>query len=288
MLVPKHLVTILLVLSCCLVFSTQSHAWDSATHRLITRLAINALPPSPLKIALTRNERLVEQHSIEPDSVLKHRDGHTEEIRHYIDLEIYSRDPDAALASLDPDLATMRERVGEMKLRSSGTLPWTIEDIARRFSADLREGDCAEMLREAGYLAHYVGDASQPLHSTVHFDGYRHDRGIHARVEGAVDDRASYLEATARDQVKVQPITAVWPIEIEEIQIANSRLRELIQADRRARRAARKGPEYTESLFATAGPMFTQQVASAASTLASIWQYEWTTAGSPSACMTRR
>src|SRR5215469_1022656 len=101
-----------------------AHAWDSATHRLITRLAINALPASPLKHALLTHEQLLEQHSVEPDSVLKERYGRREEIRHYIDIEIYQRESTDPFSNLDPDIRTMRSRFGDAALEESGTLPW--------------------------------------------------------------------------------------------------------------------------------------------------------------------
>ena len=270
------------------LLSPPSYGWDSGTHRLITRLAIDALPAPPLKTALLRNERLVEHHSVEPDFLLKQRYGHAEEIRHYIDLEVFNPNPQAALTSLDPDLAMERRRVGEMKLQTAGTLPWTIADTASSFAATLRSGNCSAMLREAGYLSHYVGDATQPLHSTVHFDGYRRDRGIHARVERAVDNRAASIEPAAAREVQVQTITAVWPVAIDEIRTANSLIPDLTEADRKARRISSEGPEYDAALFANAGPMLTLQVARAASALASIWLYEWKSAGSPSPCSGRR
>ncbi|HTR61326.1 MAG TPA: zinc dependent phospholipase C family protein [Candidatus Binataceae bacterium] len=270
------------------LLAAPAYAWDSTTHRLITRLAINALPASPLKTALLRNERLVEKHSVEPDFLLKERYGHAEEIRHYIDLEVFNPNPQAALSTLDPDLATERRQVGELKLQTAGTLPWTIEDTAQRLAAALRSSDCSEILGEAGYLSHYVGDASQPLHSTIHHDGYRRDRGIHARVEKAVDDSASSIAAPAAKEVQLQTITAVWPTAIDEIRTANLLVNELIEADRKARRISREGPAYDSALFEAAGPMLTLQVARAASALASIWLYEWKSAGTPSPCSTRR
>ena len=142
-----------------------------------------------------------------------------------------------------------------------------------------RRGDCTMLSR----LGIRTGDAP-PLHSTIHYDGYRHDHGIHARVEGAVDDRVSWLQAAAAPMVKVKSITSVWPMAIDEIRNAHSYVDEIIEADRKARRVAHKGPRYTGLLFAQAGPMLTGQIAAAASALASIWLYEWKNAGSPNRC----
>ncbi len=267
-----------------LLFSVSAFAWDSATHRLITRLAIAALPESPLRAALLHNQPLVERHSVEPDSILKDRYGRREEIRHYIDLEVYNPNTSDALSQLDPNLTAMRRRVGDAKLEESGTLPWTIEDMAWLFGKSWRDGSCSEMLRDGGYLAHYVGDASQPLHSTIYYDGYRRDRGIHARVESAVDSLVPTIEVSAAREVKVQEITAVWPVEIDEIRAANSLVKELIEADRKARKVSRKNPKYAAALFSEAGPMLTGQIAQAASVLASVWLYEWKQAGGPSRC----
>ena len=72
-----------------LLYATPARAWDSATHRAIARLAVEALPPSPLKAILSRNEAALEAHSVEPDSVLKARYGKAEERRHYIDMEVF-------------------------------------------------------------------------------------------------------------------------------------------------------------------------------------------------------
>jgi hypothetical protein len=241
-------------------------------------------PPSPLRTALLDHERTVERYSVEPDSVLKERYGRREDIRHYIDLEVYNRDTAVALSELDPSLTAMRRRVGETRLEESGTLPWTIESTARSFANAMRKGDCSAMYREAGYLAHYVGDASQPLHTTIHFDGYRHDRGIHARLESAVDDEVPMVEKTAAPEVKLQTISGVWPATIAEIGRANALVKQTIEADRKARKVSRKNPKYAKALFADAGPTLTRQVADAASTLASIYVYEWRAAGSPNRC----
>lgn len=262
----------------------SARAWDRDTHRMITRLAVAALPDSPLKAALERNESLLEQRAVEPDSILKERYGRREEIRHYIDLELYSPDTSQALSGLNADLAAMKRKVGEATLQASGTLPWSIEDTARKFGNAWRKGNCAQMLREGGYLSHYVADASQPLHGTIHYDGYSRDRGIHARIESAVDYLAPRIEPAAAREVKVREIDGVWPVEIEEIRRANALVRQFIDADRKARKVSRRNPQYANAFFAQAGPATTRQIADAASVLASIWLYEWKAAGSPARC----
>jgi hypothetical protein len=260
-------------------------AWDSATHREIARLAVKALPPSPLKSTLDQNEAALEAHSVEPDSVLKKEYGKAEERRHYINIEWFGSDPWSAL---DPDLNKMRRRFTDRTLERAGTLPWTIEDVSAQLEGAWRRGDCEGILRLSGYLAHYVGDASQPLHSTLHYDGYPRDRGIHARIELAVDRSIGQLEPTAVREVRIEDINDVWTPVIAVIRDANGLVGEVIRDDRSVRDAgAYGGRDYQRAVMREDGAMFARQIARAASVLASIWLFEWHRAGSPASCTGR-
>jgi len=262
-----------------------AHAWDSATHRLITRLAIGALPPSALRNALEASSAALQEYSVEPDSVLKARYGKAEARRHYINIEYYARYSNDPFSFLDPDRHAMERRVGLRLMNRAGTLPWTIEDLAGDTARDWRRGNCAEMIRQSGYLAHYVADASQPLHTTIHYDGYSRDRGIHARIESAVDSRVSTLGAEAAPQVRTVDISGVWTLEIGEMRQSYGLVQAAIDADREARRAGGDGgPQYAHALIEQHGAMFATQLARGASALASIWLYEWKQAGSPDRC----
>jgi hypothetical protein len=272
----------LATLTLILLTSTPALAWDSKTHREITYLAIQALPQSPLKDLFVRNGSRLEYFSVEPDVVREKYGDEAEKIRHYIDLEYYGADPFAALV---PDRAAMNKRFGADALLRSGTLPWTIDDFANSFEDGWSRGDCHRLLRVAGFLAHYVGDASQPLHSTIHFDGYASDRGVHMRIERAVDDDISQLSRSAEAQIHLVDIDSVWSVTIDEIRGANSQIAELLEADRAARRqSGGERSAYDAALMSRARPMIVGQIARAASVLASIWLYEWKRAGSPTGC----
>jgi hypothetical protein len=256
--------------------------WDSRTHQLITRLAIAALPATPLKTGFERNTAQLEEYSIEPDTALKHMYGEAEARRHYINLEYFGADP---FANLNPDFGTMERRFGVRTLDRTGVLPWAIEAEAAATAGALRAGDCAGLLRHAGYLAHYVGDASQPLHTTRFYDGFTAgDRGMHARLEWSVDHRVREIEALAPAQVRAQPIVSVWTPVIVELKESNALVQQVVTADRTARaEAGRSHAEYTRALMAIEQDMIVHQIASSASLLASIWAFEDTQAGNPPA-----
>ena len=277
------ILTILITAISMCAAPTRAHAWDARTHMLITRLAVDALPETPLKRILETHAADLQEDAVAPDEILRARYGKAEAIRHYIDLEYFGSDP---IAALKPDVATMELEYGARSLEKSGTLPWTIEGTAQGIQQAWRKGDCAQAILLSGYLAHYTGDATQPLHTTKYFDGYPQDRGVHARLEGAADRSVREIEQLARPQVHVGKIDSVWSSAVTELRHSNALLATVIDSDRaaRAETGAKRGDEFGRALMRREMPMVAQQVAEAASVLASIWLHEWNQAGSPTAC----
>jgi hypothetical protein len=123
---------------------------------------------------------------------------------HYIDFENV---PDDALDAVDR-FAFLR-RLSEAGLarpeRDAGLLPYRIVELYERLvtewglwrdappGSDRRRWIEQRIVNDAGILAHYVTDGSQPQHTTIHFDGWRRDapnpegfrveRGFHAEFE---------------------------------------------------------------------------------------------------------
>ena len=102
----------------------------------------------------------------------------------------------AAAQAKHPDLPLQPDKVG--------TQPWQVEEIWQRLKSDMRDyrrlaaanGDLAPVkniiLYEAGWLGHYVADGAQPLHTTIHYNGwvgptnpngYTKDHKIHSQFE---------------------------------------------------------------------------------------------------------
>lgn len=265
-----------------LLASTPAFAWDARTHREIARLAVDATPPSPLKDFFTANLLRLQYYSVQPDVIRERYGDEDEAIRHYINLEYFGADPFAALT---PDVAAMNKRFGAAKIRTAGTLPWTIVEFSNSLEQALARGDCAGALRAAGFLAHYVGDASQPLHTTVNYDGMAQDRGVHMRLERAVDYDIASLGEAARREAHPTAVESVWPVAIAEIRGANSHIGEVLASDRAARAGPRRSrAAFDNDLLSRERPMIVGQLASGASVLSSVWLYEWKQAGSPAHC----
>lgn len=269
-------------ISICLA-SAPAWPWDARTHRLIARLAIDVLPENSLKRIFEMHDAELQEDAVAPDEILRPRYGKAEAIRHYIDLEYYGSDP---FAQLKPDREKMEREYGAQTLEVSGTLPWTIDEIARQVEQAWSQGDCAQAILLSGYLAHYLGDATQPLHTTKYYDGFPQDRGMHSRFEGAADRSVGEIEQLARPQVHLEKIDSVWSSTIVELKHSHALVAATMDADRAARTAtgAKRGNGFDRALMQREMPMVAQQVAEAASTLASVWLYEWNQAGSPGTC----
>jgi len=247
---------------------------------MVTRLAVGALPPGPLQQSFATHLASLERMSVEPD-LLREAGDKNEGRRHYIDLEYYGSDP---FAVLNPSESIMVQKFGAARLMKSGTLPWTIENESDALAGAWRNGDCRAVLKLAGYLSHYVADASQPLHTTIHYDGYAEDRGMHHRLELTADAYVAELEHEAAPRVQVENIDGVWTPVIAELRKSSALVPQVIAADRAARSAASSSPQFERVLMRDERGWIVSQVADAASLTASIWQFEWQRAGHPAIC----
>ncbi len=236
---------------------------------------------------MSRNTESLEYYSVVPDTRLKEVYGEAEKRRHYIDLEYFGPHP---LDAISPDIRQTERRFRLRLVMRAGTLPWTIEDVSSQLGAAWRSGDCRRVLVLSGYLSHYVGDMSQPLHTTKFFDGdTASDRGMHARLELAVDQSTRQIGTLAKPSLRVGAIESVWNETMDGLRQSNARLQEVEQADRAAR-ASSLGDErrYRAILIRDEGAMIASQIADSASRLSSIWIYEWNQSGHPAECTARR
>jgi hypothetical protein len=126
---------------------------------------------------------------------------------HYIDLENV---PPAAREAPDrfTYLRLLYEAGLEVPERDAGFLPFRIHELYQRLVTGWRLWRAAapgerrwielRILNDAGILGHYVTDASQPHHTTIHFNGwdaeapnprgFTYARDFHARFESAFVD----------------------------------------------------------------------------------------------------
>lgn len=252
-----------------------ARAWGDETHPALVRLAVQSLPDDAAAYFRPLLERIV-RHVVEPDTLLREQDGDREGIRHFFNLEAYGRPPFPALPRSQREA---ERRLGGEPVRRAGLLPWVIVRYERQLREAIREADPARVAREAGYLAHYVADAYQPLHLTVDFDGRgQQGRGFHRRFEdGLVDARIDGFVTAARGQLRPAGVasdrlTAVF----EGMRRSHAHVEPLLRADAEARAgAAVESEAYYRALAERVEDVVEEQVARAAWMTGSFWLTAW-------------
>ncbi|HEX8989309.1 MAG TPA: hypothetical protein VF816_15230 [Rhodocyclaceae bacterium] len=201
-----------------------AYPWGATGHRLVTTVAIENLPPDlPAFLKAPGTLASLGELAREPDRSKGAGTSHDHDLDpgHYLDLGDSGLIGDGLpLDPLPPDREaydSALRRLGLTEYRA-GYLPYSIIDgwqqVRKDFAywratvAAARGADTAEarrwfdedrrlremiLLRDIGYWSHFVADGSQPMHVSVHYngwmdypnpDGYTQARGIHARFEG--------------------------------------------------------------------------------------------------------
>ena len=159
--------------------------WGFLGHEMAAHAAVLALPASMPAFFRDARDQLVYLDP-EPD---RWRNFNMKEMEqafsydHYIDMENV---PTGALDA--PDRFTYLKALYDAGLpkpeRDAGFLPYRILELYQRVVTEFRmwrnETDPTRrgwieqrIINDAGVLGHYVTDASQPHHSTIHFNGWR-------------------------------------------------------------------------------------------------------------------
>ena len=172
-------------LVCVLALPQAARAWGNEGHRLINRLAVSTMPasvPAFLRSEAAVNE--IEYLGPEPDrwrSAAEPELSAAQAPEHFIDLE-----PADALGSLPRRRLDFEAKVFAAGQRPEkiGLQPWEATEVWERLKAALREYRRLAAARQdtrpveaaaifyAGWLGHYVGDGSQPLHTTIQYNGW--------------------------------------------------------------------------------------------------------------------
>jgi hypothetical protein len=96
----------------------------------------------------------------------------------------------------------------------------------------------ASVVTALGHLSHFVADAAQPLHTTIHHhgwvgdnpEGFTDDRGFHAYIDGAIVlhhalDRAAIAEATPAP--RAIDAAEIWPAILAHLERSHALMRPL-------------------------------------------------------------
>jgi hypothetical protein len=231
-------------------------AWDYEGHRVVNQLALASLPANFPAFALTpaARERVAflagepDRWRNTPDLALRHCNGPD----HYLDVDelpLYGMTPETApplrydfvarlalaraahpekFPPIDPakDLDHTRELVG--------FLPWTITEYYAKLKSEFsylkafeHAGGTPEEIANAeadiiytmGVMGHFVGDATQPLHTTMYFNGwtgenphhYTTSKTFHGWIDGGYFAKVNMDADVGEMKTKIHPAQlVVW------------------------------------------------------------------------------
>ena len=237
----RNALRLLAAASALALIPAQALAWGATGHRIIGVLAVKGLPaelPDFLKTDAAVWQ--VGELAREPDRWRGSGPAHDAERDpgHFVDVSddqtILGGPKLSALPTTRLDYDTALRAVGVTQYKA-GYLPysiidgwlqlktdfayWRVDVAGAKFAKDdaarawfgkdraLRE---ALVIRDLGVWAHFVGDASQPMHASVHYDGwgdlpnpqgFSNHKGIHIHFEGAFV-RANVSEADVAAAMK--------------------------------------------------------------------------------------
>lgn len=183
-------------------------AWGNTGHRLVGVAAVRGLPDDlPAFLRTPGAAMAVGELAREPDRWKGAGQPHDRErdTAHFIDLDDSGHVINASGMSIDalPNLKSEYDAAlvaAGLDVNDAGYLPYAILDGWQQLGRDFaywrvlnaqaaRETDAAKkawylgdlarreqlILRDLGVLGHYVGDGSQPLHTTIHYNGWSRD-----------------------------------------------------------------------------------------------------------------
>lgn len=240
-----------LLASAALLTSTPAWGWGRDGHEMINKLAGEYLPADVPDFLHNPNGIDILQYlGPEPDrwrSRAEEELSATQAPDHFIDMEWADLAGTPCIAGIPGcgtdglmlpkkrydyirALAAAQARHPELSLQPDkvGMQPWQVEEVWERLKSDMRDyrrltavnGDLAPVetviLFEAGWLGHYVADGSQPLHTTVNYNGwvgatnpngYTRDHKIHSQFETV------YVSANIKS-TEVAPLVAAAKPEV--------------------------------------------------------------------------
>jgi hypothetical protein len=203
----------LALIALVLLQSTSAFAWGNEGHTYINRVAAQKIPAAMPRF-LRRAAVEIAYLGPEPDrwrSPSEFALKNAQEPDHFIDLERVSwLDPLPAgryefYRKLYEKRAATPDHADEYLPERVGLQPYITMEVYGRLKAAFREYRQLQAAHQptqvvqqaiifyAGWLGHYVADGSQPLHTTIHYNGwvgpnpngYTTEHGIHSKFETA-------------------------------------------------------------------------------------------------------
>jgi hypothetical protein len=272
-------------------------SWGIWGHEHINRAAVFALP-SEMRTFYYNHIDFITVESTGPDMKRSVYSDKSEGPKHYIDIEGFDR----PLDSLPRTSAEKSKVYADSTLQKFGSLPWQIQDMMAKLTKAFKDNRRSEILLLSADLAHYLGDANMPLHTSLNYDGkLTNQPGVHSFWESRLPEvfGKSYNLHT-REAMYIDDVTKeTWRIIKNSHQLVDT----LLAIDRRVRASIpeeklyKKDEQgnllktkyntpiqsniYAEAFHTALHGMVEEQMKTSITTVADFWYTAWVNGGKP-------
>lgn len=270
--------------------------WGAWGHRHINKAAIFSLPVE-MRTFYYNHADYIAEASVIPDLRRYWLNDQTEAPRHFFDVEDFRSDLD----DLPRTSKEAFEKYDSVFLSKAGILPWYIQDMTQKLTTAFRKKNKGEILFLSSELAHYIGDAHMPLHTSSNYNGQlTGQKGVHALWESRLPPMFGHLFNFRTDQATY--IDDIQDYTWKMIKQSHSLVQPLLAAELRVRSRFDSSEMYLKSkdgqrvlsynapVFSNAyaqafqeelGSMVEDQMRLSIQHVASYWYTAWVQAGKP-------
>jgi len=267
-------------------------SWGFLVHKTVHQLAVYELPSSMRPFFYTNMKYLVDNAG-RPDQ--RRNTDSTEASKHFVDLEAYG---DSAAWKMPFTWDEAVKKYGKDSLLEYGYVPYQIITMKNKLTNAFRTGNKDSILFYATDMAHYIGDANVPLHTSLNYDGQlTNQKGLHSLWESMIPEieiESYNLHNSHKAQYVKNPEQTIWNCIRHSFALTKDVFGMEIEASKgfvdsiKYRVQVRRGQEvksYTTA-FAKAyskllAPTINQQLLNSANMIADFWYTAWVDAGKP-------
>jgi hypothetical protein len=277
---PRRLCAALAVV---VLLPSPSFAWGTAVHKEIMRRAIELLPPELKPYFVERREEMIAR-AIDPD--IWRAIDLEEDPNHFVNFGAPELGP-FPFTAYPREYGAALQKFGVYTFSRLGRLPFREEEIFGSLTRAFEQaGKGSGVGRDESYMfaaaaAHYLQDATQPLHAAYNYDGQLTDqRGVHARFEAELFERfGTRLTLTPAPP---KAFASARDVAFELLLASYQQVDGLLKADKEAIGTKDTYDDaYFEAFFLKVKPMMEQRLSAAITATASMIVSAWEQAGRP-------
>ncbi|MBC7829472.1 MAG: hypothetical protein H7122_17125 [Chitinophagaceae bacterium] len=267
-------------------------SWGFLVHRTVNQLAVYELPKG-LRTFFYINMDYVVKHSVRPD--LRRNEDSTEDTKHFINLEAFG---DSAAWKMPMSWGEAERLYSRDSLLKYGYVPYHIITTKNRLTSAFKNKNKDSILFYAADLAHYIGDAHVPLHTTLNYDGQlTNQKGLHSLWESMIPEiELDQYDLSSRHKVKYleRPEQSIWKairkayILTKEVFLQEKETSKKFTDTSKYRFQIRRGKEvrsysteFAKAYSQKVGATINSQLISSANLIADFWYTSWVDAGKP-------